>query len=181
MGFTTYQLDTMVSRPRQQNAWSISGRKRCGWLSVQEIRLNRFAKFAFGMGGIANGVKLAGLSTFLMLFYNQVLGLKPEVVASVIMITLVFDAAFDPLICYWSDNVRSRWGRRHPFMYASALPYPLLFLALWNPPDLTHSELAIYLLVVLILLRFFDTEPPRLSRRQFCLSHATISRVSMAA
>ena len=32
---------------------------------------------------------------------------------------LFINAVFDPLIGSWSDRTRSRWGRRHPFMFAS--------------------------------------------------------------
>jgi GPH family glycoside/pentoside/hexuronide:cation symporter len=114
-------------------------------------------KIAYGMGAIANAVKLRGLAMFLMLFYNQVLGLDPALVSGVIMITLVFDAVFDPLVGQASDRVRSPWGRRHPFMYFALIPYPLLFFFLWNPPALSDHALAGYLLVLLVSVRFFDT------------------------
>jgi hypothetical protein len=38
------------------------------------------------------------------------------------MMALVLDGIFDPLVGYASDHLHSRWGRRHPFMYAAALP-----------------------------------------------------------
>lgn len=115
------------------------------------------AKLAYGVGGIANGVKMRAVTAYLMLFYSQVIGLSAAVVSAVIMISLIFDAVFDPLIGHVSDNFRSRWGRRHPFMYASALPYPLFFILLWNPPDWPAEALAAYLLAVLIGVRLFDT------------------------
>jgi glycoside/pentoside/hexuronide:cation symporter, GPH family len=114
-------------------------------------------KLAYGTGAVASGVKHRAITGFLMLFYNQVVGLNPAVVSAVIMITLLFDALFDPLIGQASDNFRSRWGRRHPFMYAAALPYPLLFFLLWTPPDWSDAALAVYLLVILVGARFFDT------------------------
>ena len=76
----------------------------------------------YGVGSIAFGVHVAILSSALMLYYNQVVGLPAAWVGAAIMITLIFDAICDPLIGEWSDHTRSRWGRRHPFMYASAVP-----------------------------------------------------------
>ena len=79
-------------------------------------------KALYGLGAAANIIKQRGITTFLLLFYNQVVGLPPAMVSTAIMIALIFDAFIDPMIGQISDNTRSRWGRRHPFMYAAALP-----------------------------------------------------------
>ncbi len=47
----------------------------------------------------------------------------------------MFDAVTDPLTGSISDTLRHRWGRRHPFMYASAVPLGLFFALVFNPPD----------------------------------------------
>lgn len=119
----------------------------------------RFAtKVFYSVGAAATYLKLRALSTFLVIFYNQVVGLPPHLVGSILAVALVFDAVLDPIIGQISDNVRSRWGRRHPFMLAAALPYALAFYLLWNPPaDWSHGALAIYLGVCLFAVRFFDT------------------------
>lgn len=70
----------------------------------------------------------------LMPFFNQVVGLPAPWVGAAIMISLMLDALCDPLIGQWSDHLESRRGRRHPFLYASAVPVALAFYLLWNPP-----------------------------------------------
>ena len=50
---------------------------------------------------------------------------------------LILDAFIDPAIGTLSDRTRSRWGRRHPWLYASALPIALGWIALWNPPAMS--------------------------------------------
>ena len=79
-------------------------------------------KLAYGFGSIAYGIKDNGFSTLLLLFYNQVIGLRADLVGLAIMIALVLDAFIDPVIGHLSDHTRSRWGRRHPYMYAAAIP-----------------------------------------------------------
>ena len=91
-------------------------------------------KMAHGSGAAAFGIKNNGFDYFLLFFYGTVVGLEPGLVGLAILIALVLDAISDPLVGYWSDNFRSRWGRRHPFMYASALPVALSYFLLWNPP-----------------------------------------------
>ena len=110
-------------------------------------------KLAYGFGSIAYGIKDNGFSTLLLLFYNQVVGLRAELVGLAIMVALVLDAFIDPVIGHLSDHTRSKWGRRHPFMYAAAVPIGVLYLLLWNPPHASQTATAAYLVVVAILVR----------------------------
>nr|QQZ49997.1 MFS transporter [Phenylobacterium glaciei] len=75
-----------------------------------------------------------GFNTFLLFFYSQVLGAPPVLVATAIALTTVLDGAVDPLIGSFSDNLKSRLGRRHPLMYASVLPLVLGLYLVFSPP-----------------------------------------------
>lgn len=115
-------------------------------------------KIAYGIGSIAFGVKDNGFGFFLLLFYSQVIGVDARLVGLALTIALIFDAISDPIVGYWSDNLRSPWGRRHPFMYASAIPIGLTYYLLWNPPvGWTDGQLFWYLLVLAIAIRTFVT------------------------
>lgn len=73
-------------------------------------------------------------------------------------IALSWDAVSDPVVGSWSDNFRSRWGRRHPLLVLGGLPTALLFLALFTPPEqLGQTGIFFWLLGVSILLRTFLT------------------------
>ena len=78
--------------------------------------LKRSTRFAFGFGSIADGIKSAAFSTYLLLYFNQVLGVKASVVSTAIALTLLVDAVVDPLIGRVSDVTRSKYGRRHPYI-----------------------------------------------------------------
>jgi glycoside/pentoside/hexuronide:cation symporter, GPH family len=118
------------------------------------IRLDVPAKVSYGIGSLAVGIKDAGFKSLLLIYYNQVVGLPAARVAFAIMVALVIEAVLDPIIGYVSDNWHSRWGRRHPFMYASAIPSALTFLLLWFPPaGWSDNALLIYLIVSAIILR----------------------------
>jgi len=112
-------------------------------------------KLFYGLGTIAFGVKDNGFSYLLLPFYNQVVGLSAPLVGLAILIAMMCDALMDPIIGQISDNWRSRWGRRHPFMYAAALPVAVSYLLLWNPPHWSHGVLFWYLIAVAVLIRTF--------------------------
>ena len=71
-------------------------------------------KLFYGFGSVAFGVKDQGFAFLLLLYYNQVLGMPEKWVGLGIMIALIADAFLDPIVGYVSDNLHTRWGRRHP-------------------------------------------------------------------
>ncbi len=118
--------------------------------------LSTWTKLVYGIGAVAFGVKDNGFAFFLLLYYNQVLGLPEAWVGFGIMLALVVDGFVDPLIGWVSDHLHSRWGRRHPFMYAAALPVAASYWLLWNPPDgLAPERLFLYFVAVAVLVRIF--------------------------
>jgi Na+/melibiose symporter-like transporter len=96
--------------------------------------LGRRHKLAYGVGQVAEGLKNGAFETFLLFYYNQVLGLPGTLSGAALMIALIFDAVTDPLAGSLSDSTRSRWGRRHPWMVAAALPLGVAMFALFSPP-----------------------------------------------
>ncbi len=110
-------------------------------------------RLAFGAGAVAYGIKDNGFSVFLLIFYNQVIGLSANLVGLAVMIALIIDAFIDPVIGHLSDRTNSRWGRRHPWLYASLLPVGLSWFLLWHPPQWSETELFFYLIGVAILVR----------------------------
>ena len=130
-----------------------SGRAADAAAQARRREIDRPTRWLYGAGSVAFGVKDNGFSYFLVFFYSQVMGVPAQLVALAAMVALIFDACIDPLIGQLSDNTRSRWGRRHPFMYAVAAPFGLAYLALWNPPHWHGVALFGYLLVAAIIIR----------------------------
>ncbi len=102
-------------------------------MSGAKIRLG--TKLTYGIGGSAEGIQTTATTFFLLFYYTQVLGLSGALTGLALMIALFSDAITDPLVGTLSDHLRHRWGRRHPFMYASGLPLAASFVLLFSPPD----------------------------------------------
>jgi glycoside/pentoside/hexuronide:cation symporter, GPH family len=122
-------------------------------MTLAADRVPFLTKIAYGVGAMAYGIKDNGFSVFLLLYYNQVVGLPAGLVGSVIAVALIFDAMIDPLIGVLSDRTHTRWGRRHPWLYASAIPIALTWMLLWFPPQGSTATVLGWLLVTAVLAR----------------------------
>jgi GPH family glycoside/pentoside/hexuronide:cation symporter len=117
------------------------------------VRLPRSLKVIHGLGSVAYGVKDNGFSVFLLIFYNQVLGIDAGIVGTVIMAALIFDAFADPIIGELSDRTQSKWGRRLPWLYAAAIPLGIIWMLLWHPPEMGQAGTIVWLFVTAVLAR----------------------------
>ena len=116
-------------------------------------RLPLRIKLGNGFGSVAYGIKDNGFATFLLLFYNQALGLDAGAVGFILLIALLLDAMIDPLVGYWSDKTHTSWGKRHPWMYGAILPMAFAWIMLWHPPQLGEQGLLLFLLCFAFMLR----------------------------
>jgi Na+/melibiose symporter-like transporter len=91
-------------------------------------------KLWYGLGQAAEGLKNEAYAVFLLFYYTSVIGLSGALAGQAILIALLFDAITDPLVGAWSDRLETRWGRRHPMLFASAVPLPIFFYLTFAPP-----------------------------------------------
>jgi glycoside/pentoside/hexuronide:cation symporter, GPH family len=110
-------------------------------------------KLAYGLGAAAYGIKDNGFTVFLGFYYHQIVGVSPGAVGLIIACALLFDAVIDPVLGVLSDRTRTRLGRRHPWLYASALPIAISWVMLWFPPDGSDAMILGWLGVAAVLTR----------------------------
>ena len=117
-----------------------------------------FTRLSFGIGGAASGIKDNGFEYDLLFFYSNILGVDAGLVAVALLIALIIDAVSDPVVGYWSDNLRTKFGRRHPFMYAALIPVAISYFLTWNPPaGVSGNDLFLWLLATTIFVRLAFT------------------------
>lgn len=117
-------------------------------------RLSLRTKFAYGVGQVGEQIKISGFDLFVFFYFQQVVGLSGFLCGLAVAIALVFDGISDPVAGAVSDGWRSPRGRRHPFMYAAALPLALFWYGLFFPPEgLGQLGLFLWLTTFAILVR----------------------------
>src|SRR5262249_14415462 len=111
-------------------------------------------KAVYATGDLGEAVVSVSLGQYLFFYLTAVVGLSGSLTGTALAMTLVIDAIADPLVGYISDNARTRWGRRHPFMVLSALPLAGALGLLFSVPRLDSTPLLFgYVFAVLLLLR----------------------------
>ena len=90
-------------------------------------------------------------SIFYAIYLTDVVGLDPRLGSFGALIGIAWDAINDPLIGLLSDRMRTRWGRRRPFLLWFAIPFGLSFVMLWSAPA-WESEVALLVYVTLTFM-----------------------------
>ncbi len=109
----------------------------------------------YSLGECASSLTMNGISAYAMLYYTQALGLSFARAGLAFAIASVWDAVVDPLIGYISDNTRSRYGRRHPYILLGGLMMAACFYLLWVMPTIVgRGEMLFWsALIINILIR----------------------------
>lgn len=86
--------------------------------------------------------------------FNIGLGMSPVVLSGILVVLRIWDAFADPIVGNLSDNARTRWGRRRPFIFAGALAVALIYPLFWHLPA-GWSDTARVIALTAIGLLFF--------------------------
>ncbi len=121
---------------------------------ARQIKLSLGAKLAYGAGAIIDGVTAASLTYFLLFYLTAACGLSGTLAGIASLLALLVDAIVDPAIGLLSDNTRSRFGRRVPYLLFSTIPLAILFVLLFSiPPSLKGLALFGYATACSMALR----------------------------
>ena len=99
-------------------------------VTAAEDRIPLRQKSAYAAGMFVNNLQAAALPAMVVIL-NLGLGMNPALVGLLGAIPRLTDAITDPLMGYISDNTRSRWGRRRPYIFLGAIAAGVIYAVLW--------------------------------------------------
>ena len=123
-------------------------------ITAREDRIPFTQKVAYGMGAIVPIIAISSVNHFTSLYYIIGLGISPILIGYASAIPRVWDAFTDPLVGNLSDNTRSRFGRRIPYVLIGGLLVGITFAMLWMPPA-GWGQKAVYAYFLIMLLVFY--------------------------
>jgi GPH family glycoside/pentoside/hexuronide:cation symporter len=109
------------------------------YATAPEDRIPIPQKLFYGCGAFVNNLLAAAIGGMVIVL-NLGLGMNPALVGLLGALPRLTDAITDPLMGYISDNTRTRWGRRRPYVFVGAIAAGIIFALLWQlPADQTES------------------------------------------
>ena len=125
----------------------ISGQSR----AEADVRVSFWTKLVYGSGDWS----LASFGTLRQIFYaiflTDAVGLDARLASVAALLGVIWDAINDPLVGALSDRIRTRWGRRRPFLLFATVPFGLSFLLLWWAPP-WESQLSLMIHITLAFM-----------------------------
>lgn len=132
-------------------------------------------KLAYGAGALMDGGGVALMSCVLLRYMTGSLGISVAVAGAIMMVSKIWDAITDPLMGNISDNTRSKWGRRKPYMFFGGIILFAAFVLIFMPVNRfisNPSGKAAYMVIMYILYNTAST----ITQVPYCSMASDISR-----
>ena len=124
-------------------------------MTSETMPCSRSSMISYSVGECANSIIMNSLFGFAMLYYTDALGLKHADAGIAMAVAVFWDAVTDPAMGHITDNTRSRFGKRHPYLLLGGLATIATYVFLWYVPSVfkSNAELLFWYVVVINLLQ----------------------------
>lgn len=120
-------------------------------MTTSTEKLSVKTKLGYGIGQMGDSIGFNVFYFFFLFFLTDVIGISPTIAGAISLIAVMWDAITDPIIGHCTDNMRSKRGRRRPFMLAAAVPYALIMFLLFNDVNFSETAKNGYFIIVSML------------------------------
>ncbi|KAF0227467.1 MAG: glycoside/pentoside/hexuronide transporter [Erysipelotrichaceae bacterium] len=114
---------------------------------MQKHKLSLFEKLSFGLAGMGQNIVYNLVITLVMFYYTDVALIKPEVVASIMFFTRLWDAINDPLMGMIVDKTKTRFGKLRPYLMAVPIPLAIFTILTFAVPNMSESIRVLYAII----------------------------------
>ncbi len=115
-------------------------------------------KFFWGLGGFAENLANNALLSLAYPIFGVGMGISPFFIGLALTASRIVEVITDPIIGNLSDNTKSRWGRRRPWILIGSILMSILFVAIWfTPRPAGHIWNVVYLIITCSLFYFAFT------------------------
>ncbi|MFI4913137.1 MAG: MFS transporter [Sedimentisphaeraceae bacterium JB056] len=124
--------------------------------NISEVKqpLSFGQKVAWSIGGMADTLMSNVLFSLAIPIYCIGMGVDPFLIGIALALPRLWDAVTDPVMGNISDNTRSRFGRRKPYIICGTIVASILFCLIWNPPGFLN-EIGLFIFFTVVSISFF--------------------------
>jgi GPH family glycoside/pentoside/hexuronide:cation symporter len=112
-------------------------------------------KIGYGLGSLTDFFYANVLQGMYSPIYVIAMKMDPALIGAAMAFTRVIGAATDPIVGAWSDNTRTRWGRRKPFILVGTIAGAILLPLLWRVPGHSPWVQTAYIIGILSFFSIF--------------------------
>ncbi|AWB69145.1 MFS transporter (plasmid) [Saccharobesus litoralis] len=132
---------------------------------MSSIKLTKLEKIGFGAGDMSVNVVISSMFLIMTFFYTDVFGLKPEDLATMLLVVRLLDAVTDPLMGLATDHTKTRWGRYRPYFLFLSVPFGLSVFLTFSTPDFDYNMKLVwaYATYIFVTIMFTGVTIPYIS------------------
>jgi GPH family glycoside/pentoside/hexuronide:cation symporter/probable glucitol transport protein GutA len=111
----------------------------------------------FGLGNFASNLSWTMVSSYLAIFYTDAVGISATAVATLLLVSRIWDAANDPIMGHIAERTRSRWGRFRPYILFGPPVLAVLTILTFRNPGLGGTGNLVYAYITYTILTMVYT------------------------
>ncbi|WP_374139418.1 MFS transporter [Sphingomonas sp.] len=115
-------------------------------------KLSHLEVLSYGGGSVASSLSWNMVAGFLIVYYTDTILLPVAAVGTLVFLTRLIDALFDPVVGMLVDRTRSRWGKARPYLLFMPIPFAILCVLTFAVPEGTTNEKLVYAYITFGLL-----------------------------
>lgn len=117
----------------------------------EEGRLSFWQRLCYGCTDAGGNFSFSMVSSYLAVFYTDVVGLTPAVISIIMLIARIWDGVNDPMMGIIADKTRTKWGRYRPYLFFGAPVLAIMTVLAFTKPGFEGTKAALYCGVTYIL------------------------------
>ena len=114
-------------------------------------------KLGYGVGDLASNLIFAAVSSFLLFYYTDVVGVSAAAVGTIILFSRLFDGFTDIGMGAIVDKTKTRHGKARPWLLWMAIPYAIAAFLLFSVPELGPVAILVYIAITYNLIHLIYT------------------------
>lgn len=120
-------------------------------IQKEDVHLSVWKRLCYGSVDAGGMFAFSMVSSYLTVFYTDVVGLTPSVISIIMLIARIWDGINDPMMGVIAEKTRTKWGRYRPYLLFGSPILGIFTVLTFTRPTWTGFASVLYCGVTYIL------------------------------